>query len=152
MLNVMDQLVTLETARLAYKLEYDGKYLYSYRDGVLVPNATFEPEFSVDVESLDLDGSDVRGARKIVQIGELLACPTQTALSKWIRKRYKVYVHVDCNASGWYWEIEKTNGTHIKNSGEEGPNLGGCWDDYEECLENALREVCMMMILKGELW
>lgn len=150
MLNVMDQLVTLETARLAYKLEYDGKYLYSYRDDVLVPNATFEPEFSVDVESLDLDGSDVRGARKIVQIGELLACPTQTALSRWIRKRYKVYVRVDCNASGWYWEIEKTNGTHIKDSGEEGPNLGGCWDDYEECLENALREVCMM-ILKGEL-
>lgn len=40
----------------------------------------------------------------------------------------------------------------FKNSGEEGPNPGGCWDDYEECLENALREVCMMMILKGELW
>ena len=58
MLNVMDQLVTLETVRLAYKLEYDGKYLYSYRDGVLVPNATF------DVESLDLDGSDVRGRGK----------------------------------------------------------------------------------------
>lgn len=32
----------------------------------------------------------------------------------------------------------------------EGPNLGGCWDDYEECLENVLKEVCMM-ILKGEL-
>jgi len=61
-----------------------------------------------------------------------------------------VYVRVDCNASGWYWEIEKANGTHIKDSGEEGPNLGGCWDDYEECLENVLKEVCMM-ILKGEL-
>lgn len=119
MLNVMDQLVTLETVRLAYKLEYDGKYLYSYRDGVLVPNATFEPEFAVDVESLDLDGSDVRRARKIVQVGELLACPTQTALSRWIREKYGVYIHVDCNASGWYWEIESTKGTHFVIQGKK---------------------------------
>lgn len=35
-------------------------------------------------------------------------------------------------------------------SDEKDRTLGGCWDDYEECLENALKEVCMM-ILKGEL-
>ena len=45
----MDQLVTLETARLAEKLKYDGKYLYTYRDGVLTPNAMFDPEFGIAI-------------------------------------------------------------------------------------------------------
>lgn len=136
--------MTLETARLAKKLRYNGKYLYTYRDGVLTPNATFDFESSVDVEDLDLE--EKKREVKIVYHDEFLPCPTQTALSRWVREKYKVYTHVDCNASGWYWEIEKTDGTHVCHSREEGPNLGGCWDNYEECLENVLKEVCMMIL------
>ena len=101
--------MTLETARLAKKLRYNGKYLYTYRDGVLTPNATFDFESSVDVEDLDLE--EKKREVKIVYHDEFLPCPTQTALSRWVREKYKVYTHVDCNASGWYWEIEKTDGT-----------------------------------------
>ena len=40
--------------------------------------------------------------------------PTLYLLSKWLREKHNIHVVSDCNHSGWFWEICKTNGTTIK--------------------------------------
>lgn len=81
--------------------------------------------------------------------GACLNVPTQTQLSKWLREKHKLYVHVDCNASGWLWEIEKTNGTSVCWCNHSGPNLSGQWDTFEEALEDGLINACKLVAKKG---
>ena len=58
---------------------------------------------------------------------------------KWLRIKHNIHIVVDANASGWYYSLCKAdNGTFIYASYESGPNEGGCWDSYEECLNDAI--------------
>lgn len=63
-----------------------------------------------------------------------------TLLQKWLRDNHNVHVLIDCNASGWFWELYKTNGTSISSFEDAGPNAAGQWDTYEESLEVGLIE------------
>lgn len=72
--------------------------------------------------------------------GEIWYCYVQLAMA-WVRsKGYSVEVHA--TAGGWNWEVCKVNGTSIAFGGtipSDNTNEGGAFDDYDECMENALK-------------
>lgn len=84
----MDQIVTLETAKLAMEVGYDGNFLYQYMygDDTPTPNMMFCDEAPIEVDDLDFDAA---------YPGYDIAAPTQTALSRWLREKHDMYVSVD---------------------------------------------------------
>lgn len=64
---------------------------------------------------------------------------TQTRLSKFIREERGVHIMINRNASGYFWEMMKSDGgTDLGWSNYSGPNMSGVWETYEQALENAL--------------
>lgn len=75
-----------------------------------------------------------------------MAASTQSVLKKWLRDKHKLHCSAECNASGWMWTIEKTNGTFIKDSEYSGPiPESGMWEVYEEALEAGLLETLKLI-------
>lgn len=76
--------------------------------------------------------------------------PTQSLLQKWLRDTHELHVSSWCNGSGWAWEVEKTNGTHICIMDIDGnvegvePDLG-MFTTYEMALENGLQKALKMI-------
>jgi len=72
------------------------------------------------------------------------SAPTQSLLQRWLIEKHNIYVAVNCNASGWYWELVKTNGTGIKSfimlNSESGYHTL-----YEEALEVGLQEALKLI-------
>lgn len=66
--------------------------------------------------------------------------PTQSLLQRWLREEKNIHIEIIATASGYYWCINKTNGTSITDSDvlNRGTNEGGCFDTYELALEDAL--------------
>lgn len=132
----MDQIVTLETAKLAEEVGYDGNFLYQYMygDDTPTPNMMFCDEAPIEVDDLDFDAA---------YPGYDIAAPTQTALSRWLREKCNLFVMVQIdNVVGYYYEIYTT------------PNIGkvelvvNCWKscrEYEEAMEDALQEACKIV-------
>lgn len=82
---------------------------------------------------------------------DTIACPTQALAARWLREAHGIHVCIDVNASGWYYDLCKSdNGTHILWSSYQGPNGGGEWDSYEEALEAGLK-ICLELIKKQGL-
>ena len=132
----MDQIVTLETAKLAEEVGYDGNFLYQYMygdDTPPTPNMMFCDEAPIEVDDLDFDAA---------YPGYDIAAPTQTALSKWLREKCNLFVMVQIDDVGYYYEIYTT------------PNIGkvelvvNCWKsrvEYEDAMEDALQEACKIV-------
>lgn len=118
----MDEIISRETAILAKQINFDEWCDKSYME-----NARCVLSISGSNSSLANTGNV-----------EIISAPTQTQLSKWLRENDKIHVKVDCNHSGYFWEISKTNGTYISHTALGGPNLGGCWDTFEEAMEAGL--------------
>lgn len=61
---------------------------------------------------------------------------------KFFRDKHNLEAHIYSCASGYLYEFSDTTGTHIYDSGFDGPNLGGCWDSYDEaelaCLQKLI--------------
>lgn len=135
----MDQIVTLETAKLAMEVGYDGKFLYQYIEGDDFPSANlmFNDEHCIDVDDLDLDADQPECCD--------IPAPTQTALSKWLREKEMIYVCIGHNGCGWWWNIEDIDGDPICQSIFTGPNKYGNWDSYEEALEGGLKQACKIV-------
>lgn len=68
------------------------------------------------------------------------SAPTHQMACAWVRsKGYSVEVHA--TAVGWHWEVCKVNGTSIAFGGtipSDKTNDGDAYDDYDECMDNAL--------------
>lgn len=66
--------------------------------------------------------------------------PTQSLLQRWLREKKNIHIEIIATASGYYWCVNKTNGTSITDSDvlNRGTNEGGCFDTYELALEDAL--------------
>lgn len=122
----MDQLITKETAHLARKVHFD------------YPGDRF-----VDGDDT-LHMVEIHHAITNVELYDDSAIiSTQTALHRYLRKVYRVYVRVDCNAGGYFWEVVRTDGRSCDLwSKETGPNGCGEWDEYEDALEDGLRAAC----------
>lgn len=72
---------------------------------------------------------------------EVIAAPTQSLLQRWLREGKSIHIEIIATASGYYWCVNKTNGTSITDSDvlNRGTNEGGCFDTYELALEDALK-------------
>jgi hypothetical protein len=148
-----DQLISFETAKLAKDKGFDlktPKYYttenpHSYHkdlDGVCIlgllhSNSLYEPQNEIDEETgislYRLDYSTVYA-------------PTQSLLQKWLREVHNIHVYADCNHSGWFWNVEKTNGTTIKYF-EMLNNESGHYNTHEEALETGLQEALKLIKL-----
>lgn len=67
--------------------------------------------------------------------------PSQSLLQRWLREEKNIHIEIVATASGYFWIADKTNGTSITDSDvlDRGTNEGGCWDEYELVLEDALK-------------
>jgi hypothetical protein len=74
--------------------------------------------------------------------------PTQSLLQRWLREEKNTHIEIIATASGYYWCINKTNGTSITDSDilNRGTNAGGCFDTYELALEDALKYVLKNLV------
>lgn len=72
---------------------------------------------------------------------DMYAAPTQSLLQRWLREEKNIHIEIIATASGYYWCVNKTNGTSITDSDvlDRGTNEGGCFDTYELALEDALK-------------
>lgn len=130
----MDQIVTLETARLAEEVGFNGKVLHFYNHGEnkLIPiTLLISPPTPISVEHLET-------SRATLPV-DCVAAPTQTTLSRWLREKCNLFVMVQIDDVGYYYEIYTT------------PNIGkvelvvNCWKscgEYEDAMENALQAAC----------
>jgi hypothetical protein len=73
--------------------------------------------------------------------GNTSDAPTQSLLQRWLREEKGIHIEIIATASGYYWCVNKTNGTSITDSDilNRGTNEGGCFDTYELALEDALK-------------
>jgi hypothetical protein len=130
-INMKEQLISFDTAKLAKEKEFDKL------NGCACQIGWVTHFISGDSYVIDDLGNNHDIER-----------PTQSLLQKWLRDVHKLHAYTDCNASGWFWMIDKTNGTSILWSDDSGPNPGGEWDNYEEALELALFEA--LNLIKNE--
>lgn len=72
---------------------------------------------------------------------DLFRAPTQSLLQRWLREEKNIHIEIVATACGYFWIADKTNGTAITDSDilDRGTNEGGCWDEYELALEDALK-------------
>ncbi len=129
----MDQIVTLETAKLAEEVGYDGNFLYQYMygDDTPTPNMMFCDEAPIEVDDLDFDAA---------YPGYDIAAPTQTALSRWLREKNDMYVSVDMMAfkRGWIVYIISMPRKAVCFKAKD-------FDTYEEALEEGLKQACKIV-------
>jgi hypothetical protein len=73
--------------------------------------------------------------------GNTSDAPTQSLLQRWLREKKNIHIEIIATASGYYWCVNKTNGTSITDSDilNRGTNEGGCFDTYELALEDTLK-------------
>lgn len=66
---------------------------------------------------------------------------SQSLLQRWLREEKNIHIEIVATASGYFWIADKVNGTAITDSDilDRGINEGGCWDIYEQALEDALK-------------
>jgi hypothetical protein len=128
--------IKFETAKLLKKLGFrfiTGAY---WQDGVEI---MFHPKSNTDNN----------------EFPTTYEAPTQSGLAQWLRDEYEIHAFPSCNGSGWFWEMEITNGTGIKwndyemfheeVSGESYNPASGQWDKYEDAFEDVLMEALTMI-------
>jgi hypothetical protein len=135
-----EQLISFKTAKLAKEKGFNEQVLDCYNtDGDLYGGNTEHILF------------------KNKQLLETFySAPTQSFLQKWFREVHNLELLVTCNASRWFWELNKdypnNGGTFIAWSRDYGSNDAGHWETYEEALEIGLRKaletVCDINTLK----
>ena len=75
-------------------------------------------------------GKDVVGS-------DLIDVPTISQTLEWLRKEKGLHIEITASAFGYSYIISKTpvfGGTDIKFSKYDGPNDGGVWDGWKECI------------------
>lgn len=123
---IEEQYVSLETAKLLKDAGFDVPCTSQYTEGTVIWNVEYPYNFNQD---------DFGYSR-----------PTQALTARWFREVHGIHVCTDVNASGWYYNLCKSdNGTHISWSSYQGPNDGGQWDSYEEAMEAGLQKVIKLI-------
>lgn len=171
-----EQLISFETAKLAKEKKFQEKtpfYYYYYENNKnnkrlypekilkskLIENKAFHTRYRIcggGPDATDYEQSFVKYKDLLIDINKyparniMFQAPTQSLLQKWLRETHNIHCSSWCNASGWAWEIKKTNGTHISimniDGNVEGTNPdSGVFDTYEESLENGLFEALKLI-------
>lgn len=123
---IEESYVSLETARMLKEVGFDVPCTSQYT----------ENEFAWEnLRKTDFNKSNYVFSR-----------PTQALVARWLREVHNIYVCIDMNAAGWYYNLCKScDGTYILWSSYHGPNDGGNWDSYEESLEAGLQEAIKLI-------
>lgn len=132
--------VTYAVAMLAKEKGFDFPMTSFYRTDEAYPVLRGIHTFGI-FGNVDHNSSDFR-----------CSAPTQSLLQKWLRKKKGLHIDIVATASGYYWVIGKTNGTGITDSDvtNRGVNNGGCFDTFEECLEDALEYTLKNLVWNGK--
>lgn len=128
----MDQIVNLETAKLAMEVGYDREVIHKYGDHGHIILCKWYEEVA-GLEDVECNATDVKYG---------IPAPTQTALSRWLREKCNLFVMVRIDNVGYYYEIYTT-----PNTGEV-ELVVNCWKscgEYEEAMEDALQEACKII-------
>jgi len=140
----MDQIVTLETAKLAMEVGFKDNvtHLYLHGKDKLIPIAVAytTPPYRISMNDLETPPEELSE--------DGVPAPTQTALSKWLREKHDIYTDVYPTPYGWGWQLKNSTTSTlilIYYKSKDGPNLNNRWDSYEECLEDALQEACKIV-------
>ena len=79
----------------------------------------------------------------------IYSAPSQEVAKKFLREEYNIHIEVWRSAGGWGWNLDKAdNGTGMGDSGDEGPNDSGTWDEYEDALNDGIEKACTIIIDK----
>lgn len=133
----MDQIVTLETAKLAREVGFNGKVLHFYNHGEneLIPSTILiSPPIPISVEHLET-------SRATLPV-DCVPAPTQTTLSRWLREKHGLFIMIMLDDFGYWYEIHNT-----PNTGDV-KLLCGCMEsgnEYEDAMETAFRAACQIV-------
>lgn len=132
----MDQIVTLETAKLAEEVGFKENVTHLYLHGKdnLIPIAVSytTPPYRISMNDIE------------TPFGELpedsVPAPTQTALSRWLREKHDMYVSVDIAIFKRGWNV-----CIISIPKELVCTNARGFDAYEEAMEEGLKLACKIV-------
>lgn len=77
-----------------------------------------------------------------------VSAPLYQQLVDFFREKHDMVINVYANASGYLFEFHdsaKKGGTHRYDSGYTGTNDSGCWDNYYDAFNAALKEAFIII-------
>lgn len=132
----MDQIVTLETAKLAMEVGFKENVTHLYLDGenilLMIATAYTTPPYRVSTSDIETPPEEL--------LEDGVPAPTQTALSRWLREKNDMYVSVDMMAfkRGWIVYIISMPRKAVCFKAKD-------FDTYEEALEEGLKQACKIV-------
>jgi hypothetical protein len=132
----MDQIVTLETAKLAMEVGFKENVTHLYLDGenilLMIATAYTTPPYRVSMSDIETPPEEL--------LEDGVPAPTQTALSRWLREKHDMYVSVDMMAfkRGWIVDIISISRKVVCFKAKD-------FDTYEEALEEGLKQACKIV-------
>ena len=132
----MDQIVTLETAKLAMEVGFKENVTHLYLDGenilLMIATAYTTPPYRVSTSDIETPPEEL--------LEDGVPAPTQTALSRWLREKHDMYVSVDMMAfkRGWIVYIISMPRKVVCFKAKD-------FDTYEEALEEGLKQACKIV-------
>lgn len=132
----MDQIVSLETAKLAMEVGFKENVTHLYLDGennlLLIATAYTTPPYRVSTSDIETPPEEL--------LEDGVPAPTQTALSRWLREKNDMYVSVDMMAfkRGWIVYIISMPRKAVCFKAKD-------FDTYEEALEEGLKQACKIV-------
>lgn len=132
----MDQIVNLETAKLAMEVGFKENVTHLYLDGenilLMIATAYTTPPYRVSTSDIETPPEEL--------LEDGVPAPTQTALSRWLREKNDMYVSVDMMAfkRGWIVYIISMPRKAVCFKAKD-------FDTYEEALEEGLKQACKIV-------
>lgn len=132
----MDQIVSLETAKLAMEVGFKENVTHLYLDGenilLMIATAYTTPPYRVSTSDIETPPEEL--------LEDGVPTPTQTALSRWLREKNDMYVSVDMMAfkRGWIVYIISMPRKAVCFKAKD-------FDTYEEALEEGLKQACKIV-------
>lgn len=131
-----ERIVNLKVAKIANKVGFDWEVDHYYGDDELKSMPIYYNWNSKEEQ-------------KLWNI-QLNSAPSQSLMQMWFRNKHNIEVFVTCNASGWFWEINKAypnnGGSFIAWSDDNGPYDAGHWETHEEALDDGLEHALRLLI------
>lgn len=121
-MELIDQKILFDTAKLAKEKGYDVAYNGSYCKYLITQVDPSYPDgggaFSMTKDEVEYDsgyfGNNWEATDYSNETYYMCAAHTQTLLARWLREVHNIHIEIYANASGWGYILTKTNGTTIK--------------------------------------
>lgn len=133
-----EDFVSFEIAKKLKDNGFKENCLYNYRNnGCLMPNY-------VHPINGDFVSDGAYGCCNDLFTDYTCDAPTISQVLKWLREEKSLHVEIVSAAYGYIYIVSDTpnkGGTDRVNSRYRGRNDGGAWDDYNECVLDAIEYV-----------